>query len=212
VRSCIAGFGEGWTYRLRLPGDLRESNALNVYRLEAFDPEGIVHHARLSADALHRMQAATAVKQRLRMLRLYDHAEQRGYLVSGTTNRTEMVQGFFVRHGDGGVDVEVLAHLYKTQVFALGHALGVPQAILDRAPSPDTYSAPVTDEEFYFRLPYAALDGALSCFEDELSVSDAARETNLEEDVVRRIYDELRRRRDATQRLRELPPNLLDMP
>jgi NAD+ synthase len=112
--------------------------------------------------ALGQMQAATNVKQRLRMIRLYEHAERRGFLVAGTTNRTEMAQGFFVRYGDGGVDVEPLAHLYKAQVYALARRLEIPAGIIERPPSPDTFSAAVDDAEFYFRLPYDLLDRFLA--------------------------------------------------
>jgi NAD+ synthase len=208
VKSHVRDFQPGWRYRLCLPGDLRTSPQLNVYHLEVVDPESDVRRARLSLEEYRQIQAATSVKQRLRMLRLYEYAERRAYLVCGTTNRTELMQGFFVRYGDGGVDLEPLAHLYKTQVYALARHLGVPQAILDRPPSPDTFSAPVSDEEFYFRLPYPELDRMLACFERGAPAEAAARESGVSPEDAVRIYKELTRRMETTRSLRELPPTI----
>jgi len=57
-----------------------------------------------------------------------------------------------VKHGDGAVDIEPIAHLYKTQVYQLARHIGVINDIIERSPSPDTYSLPVTDKEFSFVL------------------------------------------------------------
>jgi NAD+ synthase len=208
VRRHFPAFGPGWLYRLCLPGDLRQSRQLNVYQLEVVDPEGQTTRKRLALGDYREIMAATSVKQRLRMVRLYEHAERRGYLVCGTTNRTELVQGFFVRYGDGGVDTEPLAHLYKTQVYTLACHLGVPPSILERSPSPDTFSASVSDEEFYFRLPYAELDKVLACFESGRPSRAAAEAAGVSEEAAARIYHELARRRESTRHLREMPPTL----
>ena len=57
----------------------------------------------------------------------YYHADRLNYAVAGTPNRLEYDQGFFVKHGDGAADVKPIAHLYKTQVYALAEYLGVPE-------------------------------------------------------------------------------------
>ncbi len=100
--------------------------------------------------------AATNFKQRVRKMMEYYHADRLNYAVAGTPNRLEYDQGFFVKHGDGAADIKPIAHLYKTQVYALAEHLGVPAEIRAPAPTTDTFSLPQTQEEFYFALPYAA--------------------------------------------------------
>ena len=94
--------------------------------------------------------------------------------MAGTTNKTEAAQGFYVKFGDGGVDIEPIAHLYKTQVYQLARHLGVAEEIIKRPPSPDTYSLPVTDKEFYFCLDYEMLDFLLYAYEKNIPVDDVA--------------------------------------
>ena len=88
----------------------------------------------------------------------YYHADRLNYAVAGTPNRLEYDQGFFVKQGDGAADVKPIAHLYKTQVYALAEYLGVPEEIRRRPPTTDTFSLPQTQEEFYFALPYDQMD------------------------------------------------------
>src|SRR5207237_9757607 len=102
--------------------------------------------------------APTSCKQRARMSTLYYHAELRQFAVIGTANKNEHAQGFFVKYGDGGVDVQPIAHLFKSQIYQLARQLGIPESIQKRPPTTDTYSAPQNQEEFFFRLPYQTLD------------------------------------------------------
>jgi NAD+ synthase len=81
----------------------------------------------------------------------------KNYIVCGTTNKTELIEGLFVKYGDGGVDIEPLSHLYKAQVYQLSEYLEIIPEIIKRTPSPDTWSFEVSDEEFYFRIPYNIL-------------------------------------------------------
>src|SRR5678816_3433329 len=86
------------------------------------------------------------------------HADRLNYAVSGTPNRLEYDQGFFVKNGDGAADFKPIAHLYKSQVYQIAEFLGVPEEICRRTPTTDTYSLPQTQEEFYFALPYDKMD------------------------------------------------------
>src|SRR3989442_9024612 len=108
----------------------------------------------------------------------YFHADRLHYAVVGTPNRLEYDQGFFVKGGDGLADVKPIAHLYKSQVYALAEFLGVPAAIRSRPPTTDTYSLPQTQEEFYFALPAATLDVVL--FAHNLGCHPAAVAAELE--------------------------------
>ncbi|HEX9642156.1 MAG TPA: NAD(+) synthase [Candidatus Krumholzibacteria bacterium] len=205
VRRLFPDFQSGWPYRLVFPGDLKQSKALSIYHLEVFKPDGSCENVRPDPESLRELQALTNVKQRLRMACLYREAEARGHLVCGTTNHSELALGFFVRHGDGGVDLEPLAALYKTQIRALARAMGLPSEIVDQAPSPDTWSAPVNDREFYLRLDYGELDRILLRVERGDASGSIAAELSLETEFVERVRDEIERRQTATARNRELP-------
>jgi NAD+ synthase len=139
------------------------------------------------------------------MAMLYYHAELNHYAVIGTANRNEHDQGFFVKHGDAGVDVRAIAHLYKTQVYQLAKYLGVPEEVQQRLPTTDTYSAPCTQEEFFFRLPFETMD--LLCWAQEhgVPVPEVAQVMGLTTEQVQRAFDDFTRKHRTTEYLR-LPP------
>jgi len=91
--------------------------------------------------------AASNFKQPTRMAILYNHAEANNFAVIGTANKNEHDQGFFVKYGDGGVDLLPMVHLFKTQIYQLADYLGVPKEIRSRTPTTDTYSAPSAQQE-----------------------------------------------------------------
>ena len=103
-----------------LPGDLLDSDRMNFYRLVVQDPDGELLSERLPMQAYLEIVAATNFKQRIRKTMEYYHADRLNYAVTGTPNRLEYDQGFFVKNGDGPADVKPIAHLYKTQVYAHG--------------------------------------------------------------------------------------------
>ena len=105
--------------------------------------------------------AATNFKQRVRKTMDYFHADRLNYAVVGTPNRLEYDQGFFVKLGDGAADLKPIAHLYKTQVYAMARSLGLPEEICNAQPTTDTYTLAQGQDEFYFALPYPQMDLAL---------------------------------------------------
>jgi NAD+ synthase len=209
VREVFPSYGPGCRSKIVLPADLLARDALNFFSLKVVDGEGKESSLRLRKDALMKIIAATDTKQRTRMMQLYYRAERMNYLVCGTTNRTETLQGYFVKYGDGGVDLEPIAHLYKTQVFQLAGELGVIEEIRGRAPSPDTYSLEVSDEEFYFRMPYETLDLLLYAWENTVPPEVAAEALRLSPDQVQRAFRDFASKYKATGHLRSLPPSLL---
>jgi NAD+ synthase len=152
--------------------------------------------------------AATNIKQRTRMMYLYYFAEANNYLVCGTTNRSEDIQGFFVKYGDGGVDIEPLQYLYKNQVFQLARHLGVPKEIIDRTPSPDTYSYVVSDQEFYFCLQYDLVDLLIYAMEHNVPKEKTAAALGLDMEGLERAWHDLAHKRAATEPLRNMPPTI----
>ena len=206
VRKYFPDFKDGTRFRLMLPQDLLDRDRISAYHLEVEMPGGEIESKRLSRDDYLTMMAANDIKQRVRMTQLYYHAEKRHYIVCGTTNLPETIQGFFVKFGDGGVDIEPLTNLYKAQVFKLGEYLGVPQEILDRTPSPDTYSLPVSDKDFYFCMPYDMADMILYALRNGISKEETAESLGLTPEQVVRAWKDYERKEEATAMLRSLPP------
>src|SRR5690606_29779719 len=105
----------------------------------ARDPAGGMHQRRLARAEYLTIVAATNYKQRIRKTIEFFHADRLNYAVVGTPNRVEYDQGFFVKNGDGSADLKPIAHLYKTQVYALARHMGLPEDICNAVPSTDTY-------------------------------------------------------------------------
>lgn len=208
VRQVFPEYNENCRFKITLPQDLLGKDALNFFTLNMDDGSGEVKKKRLKKDTLWGIVAATNTKQRSRMTALYYQAERRNYLVCGTTNRSETVQGFFVQFGDGGVDIEPLAHRYKVQVYQMAEHLGVLQEIIDRPPSPDTYTFPVSDEEFYFRIPRDKLDLLLYAWENKIETIEICKVMDLNEAQVKRAFRDFNSKFNATQHMRQMPPTL----
>lgn len=194
--------------KITLPADLLSKDSFNFFTLKIDDGKGNVKSARLNKKSLNGIVAATDSKQRTRMMHLYYYAEKMNYMVCGTTNKTELIEGFFVKYGDGGVDIEPLSHLYKAQVYQLSEHLGVIREIIERAPSPDTWSFQVSDEEFYFRIPYEIIDLLLFAWEYNVSIEKVCEVMNLSEEQVKRAVRDFNAKYNATRHLRQLPPTL----
>jgi NAD+ synthase len=113
-----------------------------------------------------------------------------------------------VKYGDGGVDIEPLSHLYKVQVYQLSEHLGVIREIIERPPSPDTWSSQVSDEEFYFRIPYATLDLLLYAWEHKIPIEQICETMDLTEAQVKRAQRDFNAKYNATKGVREAPPTL----
>jgi NAD+ synthase len=208
ARSIFPDFGPGYGLKITLPSDVLNTDSYNIFTLTIVDPKGSTKTARLTSEQAQGIIAATCTKHRTRMMVQYYHAERRNYFVCGTTNRTEAVQGLFVKYGDGGVDVEPIAHLYKTQIRELAAHMGVIPEIIHRAPCPDTYSAPVTDEEWYLRMPFETLDPLLYAWENEVPMPEICRAMSLTEDQVKRAFRDFASKHKATEHLRRMPPSL----
>jgi NAD+ synthase len=206
VKKYFPELKEDYQFRLTLPQDLLDRDRINAYHLEVKAADGSVKTVRLSLDGYLGIIAANDIKQRTRMIQLYYAAEKRHYIVCGTTNLPEALQGYYVKYGDGGVDIEPLAPLYKDQVFQLGRHLGVPKEIINRTPSPDTYSYVVSDQEFYFCISYDLIDLILYAMEHSVSKEKTAKGLGITPAQLERAWRDIERKREATEPLRHLPP------
>lgn len=210
IKEIFPEFNNRYKSKIVLPSDLLSKDALNFFTLKIMDEVGNIKTARLNGHALRRIVAATNTKQITRMMFLNYFAEANNYLVCGTTNKTEYIQGYFVKYGDGGVDIEPIEHLYKMQVYQIAEHLGVIPEIINRVPSPDTYSFEVTDEEMFFRVPYNTLDLLLYAWEKNISVSEIIEALNLTETQIKRLFRDLTSKYNTTRNLRLPPQSIKD--
>jgi NAD+ synthase len=211
IRKIFPEYGPGYKSKITLPSDILARDGFNVFSLKIEGPDGDIKTARPDTRTLQTIVAATSIKQRTRMVYLYYYAEMNNYLVCGTTNRSEDIQGFFVKYGDGGVDIEPLAHLFKTEIYQIADYLGVIKEIIDRVPTPDTFSFEQSDEEFYFRMPYETLDLLLYAWENKVPIDDVCRAMALKEEQVKRVFRDFTAKASATRHLHFMPPTLNPM-
>jgi len=191
--------------KIIIPTNILEKETFNFFTLVIEDGKGEAKSKRMPLSAYLQVVAASNLKQRLRMTTLYYHAEKRNWAVAGTGNKDEHEQGFFVKYGDGGADLKPIAHLFKIQVFQLAEYLGVPDDIIGRTPTTDTYSADVTQEEFFFGLDFYRMDMLWYALENKVPAAEAARVLNLSVEQVERGYANIERKVRATEYLRMAP-------
>ena len=129
------------------------------------------------------------IKPRLRMTSLYFIANSLNYLVAGTGNRSEIVLGYYTKYGDGGVDVLPIGALLKSEVRTLGRELGVPDRVIEKAPSAGLWVGQTDEEEMGFS--YEAL-------EQYLTQGPAA--------VDAKVAQRIERLRSVSDHKRALPP------
>jgi NAD+ synthase len=200
----------GYKAKIVLPQNVLDDDTLNIFSLTIITPDGTEKTQRLSLRDYFQIVAASNFKQRTRMSMLYYHAELRNYAVIGTANKNEHDQGFFVKHGDAGVDVKPIGHLFKTQVYQLAEYLDVPEEIRQRPPTSDTYSAHSTQQEFFFRLPFATMDLLWYAQEHGVPVAEVAQVMDLTEAQVQRAFDDFSRKWRTTEFLRMPPLGVTD--
>lgn len=128
---------------------------------------------------------------RVRMCLLYGAANKKSMLVLGTTNKSEMEIGYVTKHGDGAVDIEPIAHLYKTQVWEMAEELGIPKKIIEKKPSAELWAGQTDENELGF--DYYTLDQILQ-----------GKTEGIEEKVIERVKN----LRKGSWHKKQMPQNL----
>jgi len=203
-KRVIPDYGTGWRVKIVLPSVI-ESDAFRIFSVVAEAPDGTVVRERLPLEEYLQVVAATNFKQRTRKMLEYFHADRLNYAVLGTPNRLEYDQGFFVKNGDGAADIKPIAHLYKSQVYQLAEALGVPAEIRSRPPTTDTYSMPQSQEEFYFSLPYDKMDLCLYAVNHGVGAAEVATALELQPEQVERVFQDIAAKRRVSRYLHASP-------
>jgi NAD+ synthase len=207
IRRAVPEYGPGWRMKIVISGGTE--GRFNHFKLISVSPDGKQREDRLNLQDYLQIVAATNHKQRLRKTLEYFHADRLNYAVVGTPNRLEYDQGFFVKNGDGSADVKPIAHLYKSQVYAMAAHLGLPERICNAVPTTDTYSLPQGQDEFYFALPYKQMDLALWALNHNVPAAELGRVLGIDAARAQFIYDDIEAKRRTTAYLHR-PPVLME--
>lgn len=127
--------------------------------IKALPSEQVPDAAHATEDIKARLPLAN-VKPRLRMTTLYYVANTLNYMVAGTGNRSELSIGYFTKYGDGGVDLLPIGNLLKSDVRAAARQLGVPEPVIEKAPSAGLWLGQTDEAEMGFS--YAELESYLT--------------------------------------------------
>lgn len=203
IRELVPAYGPGWKSKIVIAGGIE--GGLNFFKLVVRAPDGDVTEQRLPARPYLEIVAAQNYKQRLRKTVEYHHADRLNFAVVGTPNRLEYDQGFFVKNGDGSADVKPIAHLYKTQVYALARHYRLPDEIVTGRPTTDTYSLQQGQDEFYFALPYEQMDLALWAFNHDVPAEALAPVIGVSAARAALVYRDIQSKRATTRALHTRP-------
>jgi len=178
------------------------SNLPPVFHLTVVRPDGSEDVMRLPSKQMRTIIASSNFKQRTRMSLLYFHAEALHHVVVGTPNKHEVQQGFFVKFGDGGSDIFPIGNLYKTQVYQLAEYLGVPEDIIRRTPTTDTYSAEQTQEEFFYQFPFRQMDLLWYGWENNYDPAEVGKVMGMTAEEISMTWSNFARKKKTTEYLR----------
>jgi NAD+ synthase len=203
MREVFPAYASDWKSKLVIAGGVQ--GGLNFFKLVVQSPDGKTQEARLPPKPYLQIVAAQNYKQRIRKTVEYFHADRLNYSVIGTPNRLEYDQGFFVKNGDGSADLKPIAHLYKSQVYAIARFFELPAEICDGRPTTDTYSLEQSQDEFYFALPYEKMDLALWALNHDLPVEVLAGAIGVSPEQAGLVYRDIQSKRTTTRALHSRP-------
>tara|TARA_B110000263_G_scaffold38680_1_gene30264 strand:- start:28 stop:810 length:783 start_codon:yes stop_codon:yes gene_type:complete len=127
------------------------------------------------------------LRARIRMNVLYYYANLKNLLVLGSSDKSEFNIGYFTKFGDGAADVLPIVSLYKTQVREMAKKLGIDENIISKKSSPHLW--PNHDAEHEIGAEYEQIDIILYCMlEKKLSIENTISESEISENVVRKIF------------------------
>ncbi|KAA3625996.1 MAG: NAD(+) synthase [Proteobacteria bacterium] len=210
IQRTFPDYSPGWKNKIVIAGGLE--GQINHFKLVVQNLNGELQEKRLGLKEYLQIVAATNFKQRIRKTMEYFHADRLNYAVIGTPNRLEYDQGFFVKNGDGSADIKPIAHLYKTQVYAMARYLQLPEEICNATPTTDTYSMPQGQDEFYFALPYHQMDLALWAKNHGLSAAILAEALEITEQQAEWVYHDIEAKRRTSRYLHVRPLLVEDLP
>ena len=138
------------------------------------------------------------LKARIRMSIIYFYANSKNYLVCGTGNKSEILIGYFTKHGDGACDIEPIGDLYKTNVYELARYLEVPEEIINKPPRAGLWNNQTDEDEI--GMTYELLDKILyRSIEKDEDAQSIADELDITVDEVNDIKSRVQRNQHKSQ-------------
>ena len=125
------------------------------------------------------------IKARIRMVLLFEYANMAKSLVCGTSNKSEILVGYFTKYGDGGVDIMPIGDLYKTQIWELAKYLKIPKKIISKPPTAGLFKGQTDEGEL--KLKYADLDKILMGLEKKQEIESIVKSAGVSKSDVERI-------------------------
>lgn len=124
------------------------------------------------------------IMARVRMTLLYAAANEQDALVLGTGNKTEILTGFFTKHGDGAVDIEVIGECWKTEVFQMAKTLDLPEQVFTKPPTAELFHGHTDEAEL--GISYSELDAILQKMEGITSFTPQSPQEELVMNITKR--------------------------
>ena len=203
IKEKFSNFNNNCMYSVRVPSKF--GNSVGIPFLEILDDENKKHQIKISASEFLTLTASSSIKHRVRMTLLYYYAEKNNFCVVGTTNKSEFLQGYFVKYGDGGTDIEPLSNLYKSQIYQIGKFLNIPREIHEKDASPDIWSLKTSDEEFFYSVPYHIVDLILYARENNMTESEIEKISDLSLEQIKKLLQFQNQKQVKSQHMREIP-------
>ena len=163
---------------------LDHANSLSV-ETKTYDISEIVNSYKGISKSFINKNSEGNLHSRIRMSLLYGEAFSSTNLVIGTSNKSELLVGYYTKWGDGASDFLPLGDLYKSQVYTLAKKLEVPDNILQRVPTAELWEGQSDEEEL--GISYKTLDKILLGLERQTPISVISLKTGIEIDSVSRI-------------------------
>ena len=203
IKEKFSNFNNNCMYSVRVPSKF--GNSVGIPFLEILDDKNKKHQIKISASEFLTLTASSSIKHRVRMTLLYYYAEKNNFCVVGTTNKSEFLQGYFVKYGDGGTDIEPLSNLYKSQIYQIGEFLNIPREIHEKDASPDIWSLKTSDEEFFYSVPYHIVDLILYARENNMTESEIEKISDLSLEQIKKLLQFQNQKQVKSQHMREIP-------
>jgi len=180
VKGLIMPFKESESISLALD----HANTLNV-KTKEYSIASIVNSYKEVTPSYSSTASEGNLHSRVRMSLLYGEAFSSNTLVMGTSNKSELLVGYYTKWGDGASDFLPMGDLYKSQVYALAKDLNIPEAILKRVPTAELWEGQSDEEEL--GIDYPTLDKILLGLERQLSVNEISSNTGISIESISRI-------------------------
>jgi NAD+ synthase len=209
MRLCARAVGKDKVLAIMMPerdspkrdlADSMELCALEGVKHKVIDITGVIDECARAIGGKVERNSLANIKARARMIVLYHHANDEGRLVVGTSNKSELLVGYFTKFGDGAADLEPLGDLYKTEVRQLAAEMGISDKIVRKAPSAGLWKGQTDEGEM--GITYDRLDSTLLGIEQGLDVLEIAKRAETTVKEVERVEKMVR----MSSHKRKLPP------